>query len=762
MTEHSKVRKIAFVGDHLPRKCGIATFTSDLLAAVAAAHPQSQCLSVSVNDIKGGYEYPDVVRFEIEEQDLPSYLRAADFLNIGNVDIVCLQHEFGIFGGPAGGHILALLRELSMPVVTTLHTVLREPKADQRRVMQALVSLSTRLVVMAERGRQILQEIYQAPPAKIDLIPHGIPDVGFVDPTYYKDQFGVEGRVVLLTFGLLSPNKGIEYVLNALPHILAGFPDVVYIILGVTHPNELEEHGEAYRLSLELLATKNKLEKNVIFYNRFVDLETLNEFIGATDLYITPFLNEAQITSGTLAYTFGAGKAVISTPYWHAAELLAEGHGVLVPFGDAAAIAREVIGLLRDDTRRLAIRKNAYRLGREMVWSNVAKLYMRSFELSRIEGAARSPKSLASKTLDQKPRELPALKLSHLSRMTDSTGIFQHAICGVPNFSEGYCTDDNARAFILAVLLSELGEDPERMWTLATTYAAFLHHAFDLKTKRFHNHLSFDRRWLDEQGSEDCLARALWALGVGVGRSPYGSFQVMAGQLFVLALPALTEFTSPRAWAFGLIGIHEYLRRLRGDSLVNQTRETLTSRLMELFERTARPDWRWFEENLTYDNAKLAHALILSGRATGQHAMWERGLEALRWLAELQISEKGHFRFIGTNGFYRRGAMRANFDQQPIEAQAMVSACLEAYRATSDVWWYEQAQRAFDWFIGSNDLGLELYSPKTGGCHDGLHADRVNRNQGAESTLAFLLSWAEMRLAQNMLTSFKEPIAVEE
>jgi glycosyltransferase involved in cell wall biosynthesis len=760
MEEGSKIRKIAFVGDHLPRKCGIATFTSDLLAAVAAAHPQSQCFSVSVNDIQGGYKYPQVVRFEIEERDLSSYLRAADFLNISDVDIVCLQHEFGIFGGTAGGHILALLRELRMPVVITLHTILREPKADQRRVMQELVSLSTRLVVMAERGRQMLQEIYQAPPAKIDLIPHGIPDVGFVDPTYFKDQFGVEGRVVLLTFGLLSPNKGIEYVLNALPHILAEFPDVVYIVLGATHPNELREHGEAYRLSLEILAKKNKLEKNVIFYNRFVDLENLKEFIGAADLYITPYLNEAQITSGTLAYAFGAGKAVISTPYWHAAELLAEDHGVLVPFGDAPAIAREVIGLLRDDARRNAIRKNAYKLGREMVWSKVARLYMRSFESSQIEGAARSRKSLATKTLDQKPRELPELKLSHLSRMTDSTGIFQHAIFSVPNFSEGYCTDDNARAFILAVLLSELGEDPERVRTLASTYAAFLHHAFDLKTKRFHNHLSFDRRWLDEQGSEDCQARALWALGVGVGRSPYRSFQIMAGQLFALALPALTEFTSPRAWAFGLIGIHEYLRRLSGDSLVNQTRETLTSRLMELFERTAQPDWRWFQEDLTYDNAKLPHALILSGRATGQQAVLERGLQALRWLTELQISEKGHFRSIGTNGFYRRGGMRANFDQQPIEAQAMVSACLEAYRATSDLWWYEQAQRAFDWFIGWNDLGLELYSPKTGGCRDGLHVDRVNRNQGAESTLAFLLSLAEMRLAQNMLTSFKEPIAV--
>ncbi len=759
MKEGSKVRKIAFVGDYLPRKCGIATFTSDLLAAVADAHPQSQCFSVSVNDIKGGYEYPEVVRFEIEEQDLSSYLRAADFLNISNVDVVCLQHEFGIFGGPAGGHILALLRELRMPVVVTLHTILREPKADQRRVMHDLVALSTRLVVMTVRGRQMLQEIYQAPPNKIDLIPHGIPDIGFVDPTYFKDQFGVEGRVVLLTFGLLSPNKGIEYVLNALPQILTEFPDVVYIVLGATHPNELREHGEAYRVSLEILAKKNKVEKNVIFYNQFVELENLKEFIGAADLYITPYLSESQITSGTLAYTFGAGKAVISTPYWHAAELLDGDQGVLVPFGDAQAIAREVISLLGDDARRHAIRKNAYRLGREMVWSNVAQQYMRSFETSRIEGAARSRKSLATKTLDQKPRELPELKLNHLMRMTDSTGLFQHAIFSIPNFSEGYCTDDNARAFILAVLLNELGEEPESVRTLATTYAAFLQHAFDRKVKRFHNHMSFDRRWLDDQGSEDCQARAFWALGVGVGRSPYGSFQIMAGQLFALALPVLTEFTSPRAWAFALIGIHEYMRRLSGDSLVNQTRVTITSRLMELFERTARPDWCWFEEDLSYDNAKLAHALILSGRATGQQAVFERGLQALRWLVELQTSEKGHFRPIGTNGFYRRGGIRANFDQQPIEAQATVSACLEAYRATSDFAWYEQAQRAFDWFIGWNDLGLELYSPTSGGCRDGLHVDRVNGNQGAESTLAFLLSLAEIRLAQNMLTSFREPIA---
>jgi glycosyltransferase involved in cell wall biosynthesis len=760
MQHSSKVRKIAFVGDHLPRKCGIATFTSDLLAAVATAHPQSQCFCVSVNDIKGGYDYPEVVRFEIEEQDLSSYLRAADYLNIGNVDIVCLQHEFGIYGGLAGGHILAFLRELRMPVVTTLHTVLREPRSDQRRVMQELIALSTRLVVMADRGRQMLQSVYGAPAEKIDLIAHGIPDVGFVDPTYFKDQFGVEGKVVLLTFGLLSPNKGIEYVLNALPQIVAKFPDVVYIVLGATHPNELREHGEAYRVSLEILAKKNKIEKNVIFYNDFVDIENLKEFIGAADLYITPYLQEAQITSGTLAYAFGAGKAVVSTPYWHAAELLADDRGVLVPFADAQAIAREVIGLLSDDTRRHTIRKNAYRIGREMVWSNVAQLYMRSFEVSRMEGPALSRKSLLAKTLDQRPRELPELKLNHLARMTDSTGVFQHAIFGVPNFSEGYCTDDNARAFILAVLLGELGEEPESLRTLATTCAAFLHHAFDAKTGRFHNHMSFDRRWLDAQGSEDCHGRALWALGVVVGRSPFRSFQMMAGQLFALALPALADFTSPRAWAFGLIGIHEYLRRLSGDSLVNQTRDILTARLMDLFERSAKSDWLWFEDELSYDNAKLAHALILSGRATGQSKVFECGLQALRWLNDVQISENGHFRPIGSNGFYRRGSTRANFDQQPVEAHAMVSACLDAYRATSDFWWYEQAQRAFDWFIGWNDLGLDLYSPESGGCGDGLHVDRVNGNQGAESTLAFLLSLTEMRSAQDMVTSFREPIAI--
>jgi glycosyltransferase involved in cell wall biosynthesis len=745
----SSVRTIAFLGDYLPRKCGIATFTSDLLGAVAARHPQDRCFAVPVNDIEGCYQYPDVVRFEIEERDLDSYRRAADFLNTSDVDVVSLQHEFGIFGGPAGSHLLALLRELTAPVVTTLHTVLLKPNDDQRRVMQELIARSTRLVVMTERAQTILQDVYQTPPGKIDLIPHGIPDVPFVAPECYKDQFGVSGRRVLLTFGLLSPNKGIEHVLNALPDVVAEFPDLVYILLGATHPNELRTRGESYRMSLEAIVRQNRLENHVIFHNRFVELKELTEFIGAADLYVTPYLDEAQITSGTLAYAFGAGKPVISTPYWHAAELLRDERGVLVPFADPAAMAREVSGLLRDETRRKVMSDNAYKMGRTMVWSNTAGLYMRSFDLARRQGATAPRKSVAAIGFGQRFQVSLELKLDHLYQMTDSTGIFQQPSYTAPNLSEGYSTDDNARALILAVLLGQLDVTPKRVRALATTYAAFLEQAFNRETTRFHNFLGSDGRWLDEQGSEDSHGRAIWALGTAAGRSPHWSSQIMAQQLFAQALPAVTDFTSPRAWAFSLIGIDEYLRWADSDRPAKDLRAELTKRLVAIFDRVAEPGWAWFEEGLTYDNAKLAHALIVSGRATGQSSVYERGIKALRWLVGVQASPHGQPRPIGSNGFYKRNGSRAAFDQQPIEAQTTLSACLAAYRATADTWWVEQAQRAFAWCLGRNDLGLELRARQTGGCAEGSHADRGNENQGAESRLAFLLSLAEMRLMQH-------------
>ena len=757
MQHPSAIRKIAFLGDYLPRKCGIATFTTDLRCAIATEFPALQCLVIPVNDLAGGYDYPAEVRFEIAEQDQPSYLRAADFLNITGVDVVCLQHEFGIYGGPAGSHVLALLRDLRMPIVTTLHTILREPSAEQRRVMRELNRLSTRLVVMTERGRALLHEVYQLPAAKVDLIPHGIPNMPFADPNYFKDEFGVAGKQVLLTFGLLSPNKGIEFALRALPDILREFPNVVYIVLGQTHPNLLREEGEAYRLSLERLAKDLHVQKHVVFFNRFVELEELMRFIGAADIYLTPYLTEAQITSGTLAYAFGAGNAVVSTPYWHAAELLTAERGKLVPFRDAKAIAVAVVELLRDEPLRHSMRKNAYKLGRDMVWSCVAQLYAESFEQARHDHSFVGRKSSPIKTLDEQPGQLPELKLDHLFRMSDSTGIFQHASFTVPNFAEGYCTDDNARALVLALMLQKLGHGSPQLGTQAATYAAFLNHAFDRERGRFRNFMSFERHWLEEVGSEDCQGHALWALGLCVSQAGQGSFQMLAAQLFEQALPVAAEFTSPRAWAFTLIGIDEYLRRLSGDRRANQIRESLTAKLMQRFTDAATEDWQWFEDVVSYTNAKLPHALILSGRCMNATPMVEMGLKALRWLVQIQISATGAFRPIGSNGFYRRGQERAPFDQQPIEAQATVSACIEAYQATNDPFWVAEARRAFEWFLGRNDLGLALYDPGTGGCRDGLHVDRLSQNQGAESTLAFLLALAEKRALQNALTSFKEP-----
>jgi glycosyltransferase involved in cell wall biosynthesis len=753
---NSEIRKIAFVGDYLPRKCGIATFTHDMYASVSGRFPDAECFVVPVNDRPEGYDYPAEVRFEIDEPDLESYFRAADFLNFANTDVVCLQHEYGIYGGSAGSHILGLLRDLRMPVVTTLHTVLREPDADQRRVLTQLTDLAARVVVMTGRAKTFLEDVYGVPEAKIDLIAHGIPDTPFVDPNPFKDQFGVEGRLVALTFGLLSPNKGIEHMLRAVPDVLESFPDFVYIVLGATHPDLLREQGERYRLSLERLARDLGIKQHVIFYNRFVELKELTEFIRAADVYVTPYLNPAQITSGTLAYSFGCGKAIVSTPYWHAEELLADGRGVLVPFADPKALARGICGLLRDEPRRTAMSEQAYRLGRGMVWEQSARQYMESFQRTRLGRQDQPFKPLAVRTLAEQQADLPDWRLDHLSRLTDATGMFQHATHTIPNFAEGYCTDDNARALLLTVLLEELGQGGLQVHRLATTYAAFLQAAFDRARGRFRNFLGFDRRWLEEVGSEDSHGRALWALGTCVGHSRRPDLPVWAALHFESALPAVLDTTSPRTWAFGLLGIQEYLRRFGGDRLAIQVRDTLTARLVDLYERTATADWPWFEEILSYDVARLPQALIVSGRDSGNARALEIGLHTLGWLVTIQTAPQEHFRAIGCHGFYRKGHERARFDQQPIEANATVSACLEAYRVAQDPAWMNEARSAFEWFLGRNDLGQELYDPTTGGCCDGLQEDRINRNQGAESTLAFLHSLAEMNLLESSLAVFRQ------
>ena len=746
-------RRIAFLGGYDPRRCGIATFTTDLCEAVASAADDAECYAVAMNDRTEGYKYPARVRAEILEKDLDSYRRAADFLNFNNAEVLCVQHEFGIYGGPAGSHLLALLKEVRMPVVTTLHTVLREPSSAQRKVMEEVARRSDRLVLMARKGAEMLRDIYRVPEEKLDVIPHGIPDLPFIESRHFKAQFGVEGRQVLLTFGLIGPGKGIEHVIEALPEIVRQHPNVVYLVLGATHPHLVAREGERYRLGLERLTEDRGVKENVIFYNRFVSPEDLKEFIGASDIYLTPYLNEAQVTSGTLAYVFGGGKAVVSTPYWHAQELLADDRGVLVPFQNPQAIAEGVCGLLSDPPRMEKIRREAYAMGREMIWPAVAQRYLETFRHARADRKAMPRAAFAGWTLGSRPYALPPLRLDHIVRMSDGTGIFQHAIFNVPNFHEGYCTDDNARAFILCNLLEGLGGQPpaENLGQLATTYLAFLAAAWDQAGGRFRNFMNYERRWLEAVGSEDSHARALWAAGTGAGRSRNEGHRRLAAQLFERGLAVVASFSSPRAWTFTLLGIHEYLRQTATNAAVNEARGVLTEKLMTLWKGCATEHWPWFEPIATYDNARLCQALILSGQWIPHPEAFDIGLKSLRWLTSIQKTQSGHFRPIGSNGFYQRDGARADFDQQPVEAQAMVSACLEAFRATQDSAWLREAKRAFEWFLGRNDLGLPLYDSSTGGCRDGLHPDRVNENQGAESTLAFQLSLAEMNYAEHLI-----------
>jgi glycosyltransferase involved in cell wall biosynthesis len=753
LSERALPQRIAFLGDYLPRLCGIATFTHDLCEAVACAAPGSDCFVGAVNDREEGYDYAERVRFEFQEKELDSYRRAADFLNFNNAGVLCVQHEFGIYGGPAGSHLLALLKEVRMPVVTTLHTLLRQPDAPQRMVMKELTGHSDRLVVMTRNASAILRETYDVPDAKIDVIPHGIPDLPFIESSFYKEQFGVGGRQVLLTFGLIGPDKGIEYVIDALPEIVRAHPDVVYLVLGATHPNLLAREGERYRMSLERLAEDRGVTRHVIFYNRFVSLEELKEFIGATDIYLTPYLNEAQVTSGTLAYVFGAGKAVVSTPYWHAQELLADGRGLLVPFRSPSAIADGVRALLADPARMERIRQDAYAMGRDMIWPAVGQHYLESFQHARADRRTAPRTTFVGWTLENRPSDLPLRRLDHVVRMSDDTGIFQHAIFNVPNLHEGYCTDDNARAFILCLLLDEIGGRPpaDPLGKLTTVYLSFLAAALDYSSGRFRNFMSYGRRWLEDAGSDDSHARALWATGTGAGRSRNDGHRRLSAQLFERALSAAVSFTSPRAWAFALLGIHEYLRHFPDTPQINAVRKTLTGKLVVLWNHCATADWPWFEPSATYDNARLCQALILSGQWMPHPEALEIGLTSLRWLVSIQKTQAGCFRPIGSNGFYQRDGARADFDQQPVEAQAMVSACNEAFRATRDRAWSAEAKRAFEWFLGRNDLGLALYDFTTGGCSDGLHADRVNENQGAESTLAFHLALLEMNYAEHLI-----------
>ncbi len=736
--------RLAFIGNSLPRRCGIATFTTDLQHAIAGSRADVQAAIVAMTDHGHVYDYPSAVRLQINDEKLEEYAPAAEFLNAGRFDAVCLQHEFGIFGGEAGSHIMALLSRLTMPLVTTLHTVLAEPRPAQRAVLNGIVDVSSKVIVMAEKGRELLRTVYAVPAEKIEVIPHGIPDSAFAEPDAAKARLGFERKAVILTFGLLSPNKGIEVMIDAMPLILQRRPDAVYVVLGATHPNLVRREGEAYRDRLTARVRAVGVEEHVVFLNRFVDQATLLDFISMCDVYVTPYLNEAQMTSGTLAYSFGLGKAVVSTPYWHARELLADGRGILVPFGDTKSIGTEVSGLLTDDARRQAMRKHAYSSSRSMTWERTGARYLAACEKARrrhpLTVLARPGESIL---LPDGPTA-PPMPLGHFLSMCDDTGLFQHAVQSVPDRAHGYCVDDNARALLVACALNAPGEQrlPD---ALTARLAAFVQNAWNPDNRRFRNFMSFDRRWLEDMGSEDSHGRVLWALGQCARIDASRSRRRWAASLFAAAAPSVEHFSSPRAWAFTLLGLDAYCLAAPEDSTARKLRHLLAERLMSILTSIETPDWVWFEEGLAYDNARLPQALIATGIAIGAPGYVAAGLRSLHWLMALQTAQSGVFRPVGSDSFGEQRKPPRAFDQQPLEAAAAISACLAAWRVDGDLEWKTHAERAFAWFLGRNDLSSPLIDPESGSCRDGLHPDRANENKGGESVVCYLLGLAEMR-----------------
>ena len=749
--EHSRKhgpKKVSFVGSYVPRHCGIATFSNDLLGALAARAPQTEFWSVAVNDIQAGYDYPPEVHFEIGQKTLADYRKAVDFLNMNQVEAVCLQHEFGLFGGSSGSYVLRSLERLRMPVVTTLHTVLEEPNAEQKDIIAAIGDFSDRVVVMSGRAREALCSIYGVPQERIAVIPHGVPDVPFLDTSYNKDRFDVIGRKVILTFGLLSEGKGTEVVIEALPEIVRRHPDAIFVVVGATHPEVKRRDGEAYRHGLQRRARDLGVEEHVVFYNQFIDTPTLLDFISTADVVVTPYHNREQIVSGVLSYALGAGKAIVSTPYWYAEEMLSDGRGLLVPFRDAEAMAGAINGLLDDDVARNAMRKRAYVSSRSMVWREVADRYYKLFrEVRRKRGVRAVAREYRPLALNAANLELPFPRFDHLRVLTDDTGILQHARFEIPDRDHGYCTDDNARALIVVLNAQHVLSDGDELSQLAHRYLGFLQQALNRDNGRFRNFMSYDRRWQEDAGSEDSHGRALWALGQTVLDSPSQGMAAAAMSLFELALPRAVELKSLRACAHALLGVDAYLRRFGGATEVRRAHNILPQRMRSLGAKRLQSERPWPEPCVAYAHGAVPHALLLGAVRSGNERALEIALRTLTWLTELQTDPAGHFVPIGNRGWFNRDGFQARFDQQPIEIQHMTSAHLEARNVTGDRRWLDEARRCFEWFLGRNDLRQPVCDHATGGCRDGLQAEGMNQNQGAESTLAWLHALISLHVA---------------
>lgn len=733
-----RIQTVSLLGSYVPRQCGIATFTKDLRDALSG-HIGDGARVMAMDDGHEKYAYPGEVSYQIDQQRVGDYIVAAETLNEQQVDAVVIQHEYGIFGGRDGSHVVNFARRLRMPLIATLHTVLTEPSPTQRSTLKELIRLCDRVVVMSQRAQDILESpVWGVSREKVAYIPHGIPDVPFVDPNYYSDEFNTVGRRVLLTFGLLGPGKGIETALRALPAVVAKHPDVLYIILGATHPHVLRNEGNRYRESLEKLIAELGLQNNVRFDNKYVSTPELMKYLGVSDVYVIPYPNPVQITSGTLAYAVGAGKAVVSTPFWHAEEMLADGRGLLFPFNDSNALANQINELLDRPSERHAIRRHAYDYARPMVWRDVAGQYL------TVIGEAIAQRRNGQSTIALTRGEAPdttniKVDFSHVARMSDDCGILQHAIHATPDRRHGYCTDDNARSLIAALLQSHRSGDSTAL-ALSDRYMSFLHYALNENTGRFRNFMDYGRRWLEKEGSEDSHGRAIWGLGFAVRYALTSTTRALAARLLRIAAPASLGFTSPRAWAFSIIGLYHHLRHYAGDTQATRQLNELADKLIVQFRKLATAEWPWLEETVTYDNAKLPHALLLAGEQLERQDLIDQGIQSLQWLLKLQVDEQGVVSLIGNDGWLHRDGRRARFDQQPIEAMALVEACVEAARITGDSTWLDHAKACLGWFTGNNELGVNLVDPDTGGCCDGLHMAGVNFNQGAESTLAWVIA----------------------
>ncbi|MES2496243.1 MAG: glycosyltransferase family 4 protein [Pseudomonadota bacterium] len=730
---------IAIVGNALPRRCGLATFTSHVVDALGERFPDLTVDHYAMDD-GSGIAYPESVR-TIAADDPADYRLAAGLIEASGAQAIWIQHEFGIFGGDAGCHILRLIERSTLPIIATLHTVLENPSPGEREVFAALLARASHLIVMAERGRRILREVYGVADDRIAVIPHGVPDRPYVEPEIAKTRLGLAGRKIIMTFGLLAPDKGIGTMIEVMPSLIAAHPDCCYVVIGATHPNLIREQGEAHRESLMALADRLGVADNIRFVDAFLDQEELLDWLEACDVYVTPYLNLAQITSGTLSYAVGLGKPVVSTPYLHAAEILADGHGVLVPPRDSRALAQAVSDLLGDDEAREALAGRAYALGRTLLWPKAVERALTL--IGKAEDASSRPNSVAVMRTPLLP------KLDAVIRMTDATGIFQHGVHSIADRSHGYCIDDNARALILMCGVRD--GDREKIARLSSTYAAFVQHAWNPDLQRFRNFMGFDRRWCEDEGSEDSNGRTLWALGCAAVRGTDAGMRAWAFILFERAAPLAATLVSPRAAAFAALGAAEIMSIDPHHGPSRTILETTADLLKRLLSSSRRPDWAWFETVLAYDNARLPEALLRAGAVLGDKEAVAIGLETLGWIAEVQTNARGAFRPVGTDSFQRPYAEPLPFDQQPLEAQATIDACVAALAVDDDPRWMEIAWRAYGWFVGHNDLGLALADAQDGGCHDGLMPHGVNRNQGAESILALQLANVAMQsLSRNL------------